>query len=421
MTNHVDVIMQSKIGDLLGMVRDFKKFTIMNAIDEAPQITRGMQEIFTIGQAGLISSDNSVPKAFINYLFFDQDNEFKKGGFKQVSEQALGSFETLSLDYVPEEEGTMMIYTSNQTAEPLDVFMDDMMVLHTEGPIVRVDDYYPFGLTFNSSERSGFTSNKFRFQGQEHQEETGWDSFKWRNHDPAIGRFFNIDPLADDYVYNSPYAFSENHVTTHIELEGLEKVYIFDQAENPDNKRVYTAEAYVESNERGVQGPYRFSSFPNNDEVHNTVNTGEHEYNNESGHMSGTQKGLNIVNADGERVAPGTDPDGDAIEMTVVNVHSGVDPDDNNGLHNRGSAGCPTCHPDDATGFFSNFDFSGSSGNTGNAEGTVTIFRGASEAATDARNLLEFKQGLQNLDLTPTVKSDNTRVATPVFLRRRDD
>ena len=107
-----------------------------------------MQEIFSIGQAGLVSSDNSVPKAFINYLFFDKDNEFKKGGFKQVSEQALGSFETLSLDYVPEEEGTMMISTSNQTAEPLDVFMGDIMVLHTEGPIVRVDDYYHIEMTF---------------------------------------------------------------------------------------------------------------------------------------------------------------------------------------------------------------------------------------------------------------------------------
>jgi hypothetical protein len=29
--------------------------------------------------------------------------------------------------------------------------------------------------------------------------------------------------LADKYVYNSPYAFSENQVVAHRELEGLEK------------------------------------------------------------------------------------------------------------------------------------------------------------------------------------------------------
>ncbi|NJN28516.1 MAG: hypothetical protein HC819_22345 [Cyclobacteriaceae bacterium] len=196
----------------------------VGTIGEAPQIASGLNEVLGLGQVSLASKDNSIPKAYINYMFFDKEGTFKKGGFKQVSEAALGSFEELTLEYVPEDEGTIMIYTANQTAEPLDVYMDDMRVAHIEGPIIRVDDYYPFGLTFNSSERSGFTTNKFLFQSQELQDDLdlGWYSFKWRNHDPAIGRFFNIDPLAHDYVYNSPYAFSENKVTNHIELEGLE-------------------------------------------------------------------------------------------------------------------------------------------------------------------------------------------------------
>jgi hypothetical protein len=114
-----------------------------------------VQDTLGLRQAALVSKDNSIPKAYINYLFFDKENNFKSGGYRQVSEAALGSFEELALDFMPEEEGTMMIYTANQTAEDLDVYMDDMMVMHTEGPIIRVDDYYPFGLTFNTSERSG--------------------------------------------------------------------------------------------------------------------------------------------------------------------------------------------------------------------------------------------------------------------------
>ena len=39
---------------------------------------------------------------------------------------------------------------------------------------------------------------------------------------PDIGRFFNIDPLAESYVYNSTYAFAENRVIDGRELEGLE-------------------------------------------------------------------------------------------------------------------------------------------------------------------------------------------------------
>jgi len=41
-----------------------------------------------------------------------------------------------------------------------------------------------------------------------------------------IGRFIEIDPLSDDYEYNSTYAFSENKVISHVELEGLEAVEI---------------------------------------------------------------------------------------------------------------------------------------------------------------------------------------------------
>lgn len=40
---------------------------------------------------------------------------------------------------------------------------------------------------------------------------------------PDVGRFFNVDPLAEDYSYQSPYNFAENQVIAFVELEGLEK------------------------------------------------------------------------------------------------------------------------------------------------------------------------------------------------------
>lgn len=45
-------------------------------------------------------------------------------------------------------------------------------------------------------------------------------------HDPRLGRFFAVDPLAPKYPHNSPYAFSENRLIDGIELEGLEVVSI---------------------------------------------------------------------------------------------------------------------------------------------------------------------------------------------------
>jgi RHS repeat-associated protein len=92
-----------------------------------------------------------------------------------------------------------------------------------------VGGYYPFGFTMAgiSSKALSFGEPKNKeetFQGQRFDDELGlnWVQFKWRNHDPQIGRFLQIDPLAEEYVYNSTYAFSENKVTSHVELEGLE-------------------------------------------------------------------------------------------------------------------------------------------------------------------------------------------------------
>ncbi|NME72948.1 RHS repeat-associated core domain-containing protein [Flammeovirga aprica] len=63
---------------------------------------------------------------------------------------------------------------------------------------------------------------RYGFQGQEEDGETGWVNYKYRMHNPVIGRFFAIDPLTKKYPHNSPYAFSENKVIQFIELEGLE-------------------------------------------------------------------------------------------------------------------------------------------------------------------------------------------------------
>ena len=52
-------------------------------------------------------------------------------------------------------------------------------------------------------------------------------NYKFRMHDPRVGRFFSVDPLAQSYPYYSPYAFSGNRVIDAFELEGLEPAGYF--------------------------------------------------------------------------------------------------------------------------------------------------------------------------------------------------
>jgi RHS repeat-associated protein len=174
--------------------------------------------------------NNLKPQAFINYLFFDEQFKLVTGGASIVGSngQLKEHFQDLQ-NLVAQKNGFLYIYCSNESS--IDVFFDNLQVTHTPGPLLEETHYYPFGLTMAgiSSKAAGITPNKEKtFQDQRFDDDLGlnWVQFKWRNHDPQIGRFIEIDPLSNDYVYNSTYAFSENQVTGHVELEGLEKVSV---------------------------------------------------------------------------------------------------------------------------------------------------------------------------------------------------
>ncbi|WP_299523968.1 RHS repeat-associated core domain-containing protein, partial [Winogradskyella sp.] len=99
--------------------------------------------------------------------------------------------------------------------------------------ILEENNYYPFGLKHKGyndvvSANVNSVARKFGFQEQELNDELGlnWHSYKFRNYDAAIGRFFNIDPLTEDYMDWGPYVFSGNRVIDARELEGLEPFFV---------------------------------------------------------------------------------------------------------------------------------------------------------------------------------------------------
>ncbi|WP_339695964.1 RHS repeat-associated core domain-containing protein [uncultured Marixanthomonas sp.] len=55
-------------------------------------------------------------------------------------------------------------------------------------------------------------SYKYGYNGKERQEELNlnWIDYGARNYDAALGRWMNIDPLAEDYFDNSPYNYVAN-------------------------------------------------------------------------------------------------------------------------------------------------------------------------------------------------------------------
>ena len=68
---------------------------------------------------------------------------------------------------------------------------------------------------------------RYGFQGQEIDSEIKGEgnslNYKYRMHDPRVGRFFAVDPLSPQYPHYTPYSFSGNKLIAFRELEGLEE------------------------------------------------------------------------------------------------------------------------------------------------------------------------------------------------------
>ncbi|QES88763.1 DUF6443 domain-containing protein [Rhizosphaericola mali] len=182
----------------------------------------------------------------VTYVYDASGNKWKKAVYNQATGKTdstlyLGNnqYRNDTLQFFGTSEGR--VRTKDSTGLILDYFFKDhlgnvrLVVTDQYGlqsPILEETHYYPFGLTMkgiSSSQSNPMLTNKDKtFQGQKFDDELGldWLEFKYRNHDPQIGRFIEIDPLADQYEYNSTYAFSENKVTGNVELEGLESVTV---------------------------------------------------------------------------------------------------------------------------------------------------------------------------------------------------
>ncbi|AXP80080.1 hypothetical protein CJ739_987 [Mariniflexile rhizosphaerae] len=112
-------------------------------------------------------------------------------------------------------------------------FADDDNSGSVNSSEIRLEqNYYPFGMEHKGYNGGmyGAKNNLKTYQKQEFTEDLELNTHEWRYRvsDPAIGRFWQIDPLAEDYVYNSTYAFQENKMGMGTELEGLElKEFIF--------------------------------------------------------------------------------------------------------------------------------------------------------------------------------------------------
>ncbi|WP_262712125.1 RHS repeat-associated core domain-containing protein [Flavobacterium salilacus] len=90
-----------------------------------------------------------------------------------------------------------------------------------------VNNYYAFGMKhegYNNVAVSSDPALKYKYNGKELQDEMqlDWYDYQARNYDPALGRWFNIDPLAETSRRYSPYTYCLDNPVYFIDPDGME-------------------------------------------------------------------------------------------------------------------------------------------------------------------------------------------------------
>jgi RHS repeat-associated protein len=174
----------------------------------------------------------TAPKAYLNYLVFNKDMALLDGGYVRITTNSReygqnAAHDLLSKQLTIKEPGYVYLYLSNENATAVEVYFDDFKVDQVKSPVVQMDDYYPFGLTFNSYSRENAAPNMHQYNWKEKQEELGldWLDYGARMYMPEIGKWGVVDPKSEKYFPFSPYCYAANMPIIIIDPNGMELDY----------------------------------------------------------------------------------------------------------------------------------------------------------------------------------------------------
>jgi RHS repeat-associated protein len=177
------------------------------------------------------NTTDNYPRAYLSVLFFDERFNFVEEGssYARTMQAGDGASPLVLANIKAPKNGYAYIYVSNENDEP--VYFDNLQVAHNRGRIIEENHYYAYGLKIAgiSSKKlgdsfEGMLDNKNLYNDKELIDEgdLNWYDYGFRNYDPQIGRFPQLDPLTDDYPELTNYQFAGDDPIANVDVDGLE-------------------------------------------------------------------------------------------------------------------------------------------------------------------------------------------------------
>ena len=123
--------------------------------------------------------------------------------------------------------GDGVIRVNENGTQEVDYFLTDHLgsvrvIVDAAGAVKERNDYYPFGARHVRSDYA-LSTNRWKYNGKELQTtgNLGFLDYGARMYDMSVGRWFGMDPLAEEYTGLSGYAYAGNNPLSYIDVLGL--------------------------------------------------------------------------------------------------------------------------------------------------------------------------------------------------------
>lgn len=167
------------------------------------------------------NDEKNLPKAYLQLVVLDSANKPLHIEKRYLDSAALGNWQELKIEYLAPQNATLQVNVVN-SSEKTAAYFDNLTITNDPPAIVQENHYDPWGWNLVGIETEGDPEHQWQYNGKEKIEDLGLyqSDYGARMYDGVLGRWYVIDPLAEQYSAWSPYHYAYNNPVNNIDPDG---------------------------------------------------------------------------------------------------------------------------------------------------------------------------------------------------------